>query len=152
VVALPLSSCAHRRPSSTSLAAPAPPARPESGSVDRLKRADEALERLRQQLAPRSNGAGANNRRNADIARPTDAPDEPASRRPLGTTWSVVVSQPPTTPGDSAPRGQHLTRSDSAEADPPKRSRRTFDLVGGAVAALCGTLAIRKRAREARPT
>jgi hypothetical protein len=143
--AIPLGSCAHRRPVSTGLLPP----RAASASTDHFQSADEPPEQLRRKSTPRSDDRASREPRRLDGARPTDAPDEPASHRPLGTTWSVVVSQAPPSGGNSDAR--QTLGSEGRGAERPQGTGRTLDLFGGAVAALCGTLAIRKRVRESRP-
>jgi hypothetical protein len=147
VAVIPLS-CAHRRPGSTALIPPPAPPR-ASASTEHFQSAAEPPEQLRKKSTPQLNNPVRRESRLPEGVRPTDAPDEPAARRPLGTTWSVVVSQTPASGGNSGARPP--LASEGRDAEPPPRMGRTLDLFGGAVAALCGTLAIRKRVRESRP-
>jgi hypothetical protein len=101
ILLVPLGGCAHRQPRSTTLGAPPPPRHAENLSPDHLQRADEALDPLRKRRRERPTEDAGNARRDAESGHPTDA-DAPASGRSLGTSWSVVVNQPPSPQGDAA--------------------------------------------------
>jgi hypothetical protein len=139
--------CAHRRAGAVRLGAPLPPPRTQTDDPsEHLKRADDALERLRDQLQRRPQDRAS---RGTDPAapRPTDAaePNPP----PLGPTWSVVTSQRPPANG-SEPSQSRLRMAEASNADDDADGHHRADFVGGAIAALCATLAIRKRVRESR--
>ena len=139
--------CAHRHADTIRLGAPPPPPRTQNEPTDHRKRADEALERLRQQMQRRTPDH-ARRGGNTEGAQPTDAAEEPA-RRALGTTWSVVTSQGPS-PGAPEPMQTEWRTAAESHADQAADTHPRANLFGGVVAALCATLAIRKRVRESR--
>jgi hypothetical protein len=140
-------SCAHRHAALLPLAPPPAPLH-EPGENDATNRANEASDRLRRQQ--RAQTSSPRSAQPAE-AHPTDA-GATLSTHPTGTSWSVVIrSSPATQPHAPAPQTAgdgNATPDELSEPSPHPSSLRAIDVVGGSVAAICGALALRKRARK----